>query len=1104
MAQKKEEQLPGATPSHYVGVGASAGGLEAIEKFITNMPVQNRLAFIIVQHLSPDYKSLMVELLAKKTEMPVYRAEEGMEVRGGNIYLIPPKKNLTIFHGKLLLKDKRPDEGISLPIDIFFQSLAEDQEERAIGIVLSGTGSDGARGVRSIKENNGMVMVQQEASAKFDGMPKAAISTGAADYILPPDKMPEQILSYVAHPYISGEKRAETLLEDGDSLTRLFAELRSKTKADFTHYKPSTISRRIERRMTINHITDFDEYVRYLANFPGEVMALYRELLIGVTSFFRDKEAMEALRQIISSTLFQKIKKQEIRCWIAGCSTGEEAYTLAIIFKELMEEYKVSLDVKIFATDIDREAIVKASTGIYPESVAADLPPQLLSKYFYHKEDSFQITRVVREMVVFAQHNLINDPPFTNMDVISCRNLLIYLQPVLQTRALAMFNFSLKADGILFLGSSETVGEMAEFYRPLEQRFRIYQSRGKKNPLPDSLQITPKQKEHEKGMQQQIFGVPRRETRVADRETKMIKAFLDQATRDYLPLSVIVDEHLDIQQVVGDTTGLFTIPSGPLEYNISKLANRALAIPLATGIQKVFRTGEEVSYSNIHFENGDQQTSVRLSIRPLVQQKGQSNLAVVFLEKTEKVSASSAENDLVVYDVGAESQQRIDDLEQELQFARENLQATIEELETSNEELQATNEELLASNEELQSTNEELQSTNEELYTVNAEHQNKIIELTELTNDVDNLLTSSRIGTLIVDENLEIRKFSPEISNIFNILEKDIGRPFTHISHHLAEFDPVAAVRKVQISNDPIEKDVQTQDGRSYLARILPYHIGPQIYSGVVLTFIDISELIRVRHHLAQSQQTDRHIKENIPSGLLIFQQQNGATLNLIECNAEAEKLTGLNPETINNKTLQEIWPQVGNDKCLKELVETKEIGRTCIIDNVEFKSENIRTIFHIHAFRLPDNKLAISFEDLSQRINYENHLKRSGKRLDSLLKSTDLPWWEWRIPENEIILSKTLAQITGNGGTGQSLDNKSWSELIHPEDIDSVQKAREKYINETTDNYFLSYRLKMNDGSYTEVVEQGEISDWNQQSEATRFIGMVTSDMSMEAPAGP
>ncbi|HKJ65742.1 MAG TPA: chemotaxis protein CheB, partial [Desulfopila sp.] len=373
MTQETTAASP-AHPSHYVGIGASAGGLEAIERFITSVPVKNALAFIIVQHLSPDYKSLMVELLAKKTEMKVYRAEEGMEVLAGTVYLIPPKKNLTIFHGKLLLQDKSQLEGINLPIDIFLQSLAEDQGKKAIAVILSGTGSDGARGVRAIKEHNGMVMVQEESTAKFDGMPRAAISTGAADFILAPENMPEQILSYVAHPYISGEKLSESLLEDADSLTRLFAELRAKTKVDFTHYKPSTISRRIERRMTVNQITDFDEYVRYLTNFPGEVMALYREMLIGVTRFFRDDDAMAFMQEKIVPELFSHIKNREIRCWVAGCSSGEEAYTLAIMFKELMEQHKVSCDVKIFATDVDREAIVRGSSGIYPESIAADLP----------------------------------------------------------------------------------------------------------------------------------------------------------------------------------------------------------------------------------------------------------------------------------------------------------------------------------------------------------------------------------------------------------------------------------------------------------------------------------------------------------------------------------------------------------------------------------------------------------------------------------------------------------------------------------------------------------------------------------------------------------
>ncbi len=1094
--KKNSQSSENASPSHYVGIGASAGGLEAIEKFITNMPSQNSLAVIIVQHLSPDYKSLMVELLTKKTDMPVHRAEEGMEVCAGNIYLIPPKKNLTIFHGKLLLKDKSPQEGINLPIDIFLQSLAQDQAEKAIAVILSGTGSDGTRGVRAVKENNGMVMVQDESSAKFDGMPRAAISTGTADYILTPEKMPDQLLSYVAHPYISGKKLSAALLDDVDSLTRLFATVRAKTKADFTHYKPSTISRRIERRMTVNQISDFDEYVRYLSNFPGEVMALYREMLIGVTSFFRDKEAMEELRTTILPMLLKRVQDREIRCWVAGCSTGEEPYTLAIIFKELMEEHKVSRDIKIFATDIDREAIIKAGSGIYPESIAADLPQPLLSKYFYHKGDSFHITRMIREMVVFAQHNLVNDPPFTNIDLISCRNLLIYLQPVLQSKALAMFNFSLNSHGILFLGKSETTGEMSDYFKPLHQQFRIYQSRGRHYPTPGNLQISKKESGD---TNEPAFVVRRANRREGDRESNIIKAFLHLVSERYVPLSVIVDEHLDIQQIQGDTSGYFRIPSGPVAYNISKLAVRELAIPLATGIQKVFRTGEEVTYSNIHVKNGHHNKAIRLYIRPLPLDKGMENMVVVFLEEmtTAPVSASKSEP---IYDVDQETRRRIDDLEQELQFARENLQATIEELETSNEELQATNEELLSSNEELQSTNEELQSTNEELYTVNAEHQNKIIELTELTNDVDNLLTSSRIGTLIVDENLEIRKYSPEICHIFNILEKDIGRPFSHISHLFLDFDPVSTVRKVQQTNTSVEKKVQSRDGKNYLARILPYHIGPRVYSGVVLTFIDISELVLARHSLEISDKTSQHIKENIPAGLLVYQKENGGVLLLTDCNAEAEKLTGITMKKWGGKSLHLIWPEVAETEALQEFIADSGDEPVCILDEVPFHNGSYKAIFHIHAFRLPGDKYAISFEDHTRQYQYEKRLQKSSERFPTLLHSTDLLWWEWRIPEDSVVPSRTLAQLVGRD-TLEECDNFDfWSATIHPDDLDEVLFTRKKYIHEVDDQYTISYRLQDRGGTCHAVQERGEISGWDEQSWPTRFIGVLSAAPPSEA----
>ncbi|MFN2353493.1 MAG: chemotaxis protein CheB [Desulfopila sp.] len=993
-AQAARDGLP-PSPGHYVGIGASAGGLEAIEMFFKEMPEKSNLAFIVVQHLSPDYKSLMVELLSKKTRMKVHRAENGMEVCADNIYLIPPKKNLTIFHGKLLLKDKVDSQGINLPIDIFFRSLAEDQAEKAIAVILSGTGSDGTRGVRAIKEFGGMVMVQDEESAKFDGMPRAASSTGAADFILSPDNMPQQLLAYISHPYVSGKKQVDALLNDSDAMTRLFAELRDKTRVDFTHYKPSTITRRIERRMSVNQIRDFEDYVRYLQGNSGEAMALYRELLIGVTSFFRDPKAMEELQDNWLPALLQGIHnrevRREVRFWVAGCSTGEEAYSLAIITREVMAKLGISLDVKIFATDIDKDALTKASTGLYPESVVGDMTPHHVSKYFYRKEEKLQVARNIREMVVFAQHNLIKDPPFTNIDLVSCRNLLIYLQPVLQKRAFEMFNFSLNAEGLLFLGTSETIGDMDNFFEAQHHKHKIYTSKGKVHA--QRRDIRPQERRDTQDSSVTYAGRGR-ERRYVDHESNRItRQFIELATRYYLPLSIIVNEGMEIVHIVGDTEDYFKIPAGPTDYSITKLARKELAMPLATGIQKVFRTGEDVSYSNMRIERRGEDRLVRIRVVRLPDMKGFEPLVSVFLEESDQQpykakGVKGAKGASVDIDVGDQARQHIDDLEQELQFARENLQATIEELETSNEELQATNEELLASNEELQSTNEELQSTNEELYTVNAEHQNKITELTELNNDVDNLLTSSRIGVLLLDEDLEIRRFSNEIAHIFRIMEKDIGRPVDHIAHCLVDENPMEMINEVIDTNQPIEKQVRTEKNQFYLARVLPYVIGPNTYSGVVLTFVDITEVMQTRRRLVSSRQTALDITQYMPAGLFIYTIDDNGSLFLESANPEAYRLTGVSTENHKGLSFAEIWPgaeQQGMQKLFDAVIES---GQSKYIEEVQYKDEFLQGSYRIQMFSLPEGRLGVSFEDITTRRAMQKELEESEQRYRMLFET--------------------------------------------------------------------------------------------------------------------
>ncbi len=959
---------------HYVGIGASAGGLEAIEDLFSRMPVDSGLAFIVIQHLSPDYKSLMVELLSKKTKIPVHRSVDGMEVQPNNIYMIPPKKNLTIFHGKLILKEKDNIRGVNLPIDIFLRSLAEDQAEKAIAIILSGTGSDGTRGVRAIKENGGMVMVQEEGSAKFDGMPRAAISTGVADFILPPEEMANQLMAYVGHRYVAGKKPSDRLLQDEQGMTKIFSELRARTKVDFTYYKPSTITRRIERRMTVTQMDDLNDYVNYIQRFPAEVITLYKELLIGVTSFFRDPEAMTELMEHGLPDIIRRARNREIRFWITGCSTGEEAYSIAILAKETMARLGVTKDIKIFATDIDRDAILHAGSGVYPESITADLTPGLLGKYFYKKGDNYQIARHIREMVVFAQHNLVKDPPFTKIDLISCRNLLIYLQPVLQKKALEMFNFSLNPGGILFLGTSETVGEMADCFEVIHQKYKLYRSVGKYKDkvLPRDTEF----KENHAFKTNYLFAVgePRRLNRRFE-DNGMIERYLSVIQGLYIPLSVIVNEEMTVLHIFGDPRDFFRVPSGKVVYDITKMARKDLAIPLATGIQKALRNKSELVYTNVSFNDRDERKNATLRILPLPDKKGFESLAAVFFEemKAEKNLLSSNKE---VYDIEQDVRQRIKDLEQELQFARENLQATIEELETSNEELQATNEELLASNEELQSTNEELQSTNEELFTVNSEYQNKITELTEMNNDVENLLSSSGVGILILDENSEIRKYSPRITSVFNILEKDIGRPIHHISHRINGFNPLETARTVQKNNQPVSMELNDRDGMTYLIRVLPYHIGPNTYAGTIFTFVDVSEFRKLKEDLDYNLKLSSDMTRHIPLGMIIYRLTREKELVLEDCNRKAERLIGIRLDTHRGRTFDSIFPKAAEFGILGRLLEVMETGRPFVSDDMEYRDANISGYYRVTAFLLPRDRLAVIFDDISDH-------KRRDRRLD-------------------------------------------------------------------------------------------------------------------------
>ncbi len=838
---KKNEQI-------VIGIGASAGGLEALQDFFRAMPTTTNLAFVVIQHLSPDYKSLMDELLARHTTIPIQVAADGMPILPNNIYLIPPRKNLSIFHEKLFLEDHSPKKGLNLPIDIFFRSLATDKGKNAIGIILSGTGSDGTLGTRAIKEAGGMIMVQDELSAKFDGMPRSSIATGLVDYILHPSKMPEALLNYVEHPFIRKSQTRESVLgKDLDTLTKITLILRDYCGIDFSYYKENTIIRRLERRVSINRFNTLEEYLVFLSESDKEKDTLYREMLIGVTRFFRDAEAFTSLTKNILSQI-QYNPKVGVRVWSVGCSTGEEVYTLAMLFMEYMSKNKIDCDIKIFATDIDRQSLDVAGQGFYPDSIVSDIDPALLAKYFTRKENGYQVNENVRKIVVFATHNLLKDPPFSKLDLIVCRNLFIYFKPEMQQRILAMFYYALKPSAYLFMGSSESIGEMSEAFEAVDSKWKMYKGReGYKSPI---IRDMPLPRSHSNEAETQFI------MRSPLRPTPKIDKLLDNALASFMPPSFIVDENDNIIHVVNDINPFIELQSGRFSQNLLSILKSDLSLFVNNLLRKLKKDRKDIVFENISGVKGLDKKLIRIEGRAVAVEKVNYYIVSFFIDerKTPKRGVKKT-----TVDVEVEVSNRVVELEKELQTSRENLQATVEELETSNEELQSSNEELIASNEELQSTNEELQSVNEELFTVNSEYQTKIEELTRMTNDLDNLLKNTEVGALYLDRSLCIRKITPIVTKITNILPTDIGRPISHIAVMPNYKDLVDDVNRVVENLQSIDKEISGADGKVWQARVRPYRTDYNAVEGIMITFIDITQLKKVEKELRLSDNIFNH-----------------------------------------------------------------------------------------------------------------------------------------------------------------------------------------------------------------------------------------------------
>jgi two-component system CheB/CheR fusion protein len=830
-----------------VGIGASAGGLEALEKFFQNMPPNPRMAFVVVTHLDPSHTSMMPGLLQKHSSLRVVEVEDGMKIAPNHVYVIPPDRDMGIIKGTLQLMKTEVTPRPRAPVNYFFRHLAADRREKAVGIILSGMGSDGTLGIKSIKGELGMVMVQEPASARYNGMPDSAIATGLADYVLPPEKMPDQLVEYVNRLVMGVPKALPPEEIATQALQKVHMLLRSATGHDFSGYKASTILRRIQRRMNVHQIEDMSNYVAYLQRNLEEVKTLFRELLIGVTNFFRDSEAFDVLKaKVLPILLENKPYNQSLRAWVPGCSTGEEAYSLAIILREFMDELNREVNVQIFATDIDNESIEKARMGTYPGDIAADVSPERLRKFFEREDDSYRINRGIREMLLFAAQSVIKDPPLTKLDLICCRNLLIYLNTDLQKRLLPLFHYSLNPDGILFLGSSETIGGAMDLFMPIDHKWKIYKRKSVQSPLEKIVEFPLTPSLPEAGMV--------RATKTGIRDlTQLVEKYL---LEHHTPPVVIVEQGGDIAYIHG-RTGKFLEPApGTAKVNnILEMARGDLRLLLPGLIRSAYKEKKEISRRDVAVRQDGDFINVNIRVKPM-NESGFKNFLMVLFE--ESPSLASGKTDKKKGSGTVKSRKGFGALEKELIYTKESLRTTIEELETANEELksaneeyQSTNEELQSANEELNSSKEELQSLNEELETLNSELQDKNLELTRNYHDMKNVLDNTEIPILFLDSRLRIKRFTSHINKVLNLRESDVGRPVTDLVTRLTSDGLFKDVKKVLDTLTPKEVETQSEDGEWYLLKIRPYRTVDNVIDGVVLIFLNMQQLKCVQEELA-------------------------------------------------------------------------------------------------------------------------------------------------------------------------------------------------------------------------------------------------------------
>lgn len=1078
-----------------IAIGASAGGLQAIEEFLASVPSNPGAAFVVIQHLSPDFKSFMPEILSKKTNLDVLTATNQLTLSPNTIYLLPPKKNLIYTNRCLYLSDIERNSIPNKPIDLFFHSLAQNRGQGSVAVILSGTGTDGSLGIQTINEAGGRVFVESPESASFDGMPNAAIATNAVDNIGTPGEIASLIFG------ASANRDAQALdlpLPPQTEAPRaaIFRKIESIYGVDFSKYKATTIDRRMDKRIQALGLNNVDAYLNYLRSTPEEISKLYYDTLIGVTRFFRDEEAFDILKQHIQTLVAQKSAKDMLRVWVPGCASGEEAYSIAILLAEAIRISQKDVDFKIFATDVDDEILTTATRGDFSAEQVAPISPSLLGRYFSEATLGYHASTKIRSKIVFARHNVLTDPPFTKVDLVSCRNLLIYLDSDAQKTALELFYFSLVPEGLLFLGPSETLGKLNKGFQTQSTKWKLFQ----KHP-PPSLSVQPtvsieRYRSRPALPHSTSTVLPRAPAPTSQR---LMDNALTGLLEEFVPPSILIDEQLNLLHVYGEIPFRPQFKSGTAANNLQSFIDDRLCTAISVALQRAKREQKKVVYHQFSLQEPESEEQfVDFWVKPVASHKDEHvHHFLVSINRSElKVEASET----VVIEAPSDFSQ-LSILKEELQNTKENLQATIEELEVTNEELHSTNEELLASNEELQSTNEELQSVNEELYTVNAEHQERIIQLTQLTLDEKNFFESTGIAMVYLDSEFRVRKFTPAAAQLFNLLEHDVGRPFNHFRHNFEDFRFSEVFQTVVSKKKHILKELETLDGTAYAARFMPYIDEDRAVDGVTVTLLDVSPIKAATK--AREEAAKRFELATVGASVGIFDWEDVEHDNIYISNKYLS-LLGYEPNEIK-LTFSQFKERIHPEDVEATLENINAAITSTELHDIEYrlktKSDTFKWFHGTGVVSQTSNhnskRMIGSIRDISDRKAHETEiqkttadLRRMTERYNLAVDGVGVGVWSWDVNTNQNFWSDQFyKQLNFSPGEIEA-SYEAWKSRIHPEDLASVEAALQSHLEQKLP-YRLEFRLRAKEGDYRWYKVSGQ-ANFDADNQPTFMAGSL------------